>query len=409
MKTKNEFLPYHKCKLEDAGNDEILYKIMKSYYCIDYQNQTFIGKGLYDGDLVQYIKIKLFHCLYGNKMFPNRNITCNTNMTHINSLPNYYISYLLPKIWLNSTSLDKPFKTNVFKFYEKVDYLFTKKMYFYFKNVLFNDDQNYISTDETSESLITTDRSSKDIVMYSGVDLENRPFHETSLYFDKINNFYYRRFQKLQDVVAQVGGTLKLFSVVLSFFTMLYNNFKLKIDLISHILKTNDDIQKPPHNMSQDLLKSNVRSNNYIYDEKYDNNHDITKKDDLKKNNYGSYGPIHRTSNMNVIASSINDIFSNSRVTSNNNNQKENEQAKEVRARNFKIIQMMEKQEINLIRKFHFIEYVFTSLLCRTKNKKQIVYMKIKKIVEEKMDASYIIRNGLLFEKLLSEHESKSN
>lgn len=76
-------------------------------------------------------------------------------------------------------------------------------------------------------------------------DYTQNTFYEINLYFDRIVENYSRRYQKIQDVLAGVGGLIKVITFVFRNFVVLYNEHYQFLDLINNVLfKSSSQISK---------------------------------------------------------------------------------------------------------------------------------------------------------------------
>ena len=96
IKIIDQILPYHRCTADDISliSDQYLKMNFNSYYCLDkFSNDSLTTGGIYYGiEITQYIKVRVFHCMYGSTR--NRTSTvCNNNYTVINDLLKNYIFF----------------------------------------------------------------------------------------------------------------------------------------------------------------------------------------------------------------------------------------------------------------------------------------------------------------------------
>jgi hypothetical protein len=238
QKIVDRIMKYHRCLPEDVNFNSI-YKVqnMKDWYCLDEINNTtgLVVGGMYDSDLIQYVKIRLFNCKRGSSIDPNYKVTCSKNITEINNLFNNYVyfSMILQNYFMDVNNYTDPFQVGFNNLYETVDTKITKKIYYYFKEGIIEDKKGWISDDETKLKLYGMDRVKTDFFS-SGADLFDMEFYQANLYFDKIIETFNRRYMKLQELLANIGGVLKAITFVLAYIIGYYNDYYLYHYLINN-------------------------------------------------------------------------------------------------------------------------------------------------------------------------------
>lgn len=239
IKVEDRILSYHHCTEEDTNfSNQYLSVQLYNYYCLDEINlkKGLNLGGLWDSQEFSYIKIKVRHCLSGEYFNAKNNITCNTNTTELeNVMKDYkYFQIFLQNYFLNSNDYDDPFKLSLNVLYETMDLKIQKKIYYYFKNGIIEDKKDWFTETFEEKSLIGIDRTRSDF-MESVSDYFTTTFYETNLYFDKIIETYNRRYMKIQEVIANIGGIMKFIVFFTSIFIQFYNYHSMYNEIIKEI------------------------------------------------------------------------------------------------------------------------------------------------------------------------------
>jgi len=205
-----------------------------------------------------------------------------------------------------------------------------KKIYFYFKKGILNDNKGWIMNDFYDKELIGLDRQRLDF--RDGYDdFRQNTFYEINLYFDRILEYHTRTYQKIQDVIAGVGGLLKVITFVFGNLTIYYNEHYFYLDLINNVLLKNNS-----NNGKNDLsyrskfeytinkLNNNINNSNLI---NLDNNNNRNNKDhnfnheklNIDNNNNLNNSNIKRDINNNNL-NNINDNLNSNNLNNNDLN-----------------------------------------------------------------------------------------
>jgi hypothetical protein len=289
-KIVDEIIPYHKCKFEDANYNQVYNSsVMSQFLCLNQpsENEGYVGGGLYDALYIKYFKIKFSHCSAGANYNIENNITCNKNLTEFKNLfsrTSLYVKYIIQSFYVDSSDYNDPFKLSFDSMYQTMELNTQKKRYFYFKNGILNDDKGWILEDKNYKELIGLDRQRLDF-RDGNSDYNKNTFYEINLYFDRIVENYMRKYQKIQNVPAGVGGLIKIITFVFGNLVFYYNEHYQYLDFINN-----------------ELLKNNNNNNDNIYKGKFENS--INKLNN-NKNNFN----INYTNNLNNFNPNISDPY----------------------------------------------------------------------------------------------------
>ena len=114
-----------------------------------------------------------------------------------------------------------------------------------FKGVIFNKVDKKLLYDFFDDEIFTLPKGSQNSYIYGNIFIE----------FNKKMRFYERRYKKLQDIISQIGGFLKISSSIAHFIVKYFNELKVLgdiRDLISHYyIKENKKKLKDSNNMNE--------------------------------------------------------------------------------------------------------------------------------------------------------------
>jgi len=256
-KIVDEIIPFHRCKYEDANYNEIYNtSVMSQFLCLDKpkNSEGHVLGGLYDAKYIRYFKIQIKHCL-SSKDNEKNNITCSKNNTEFTKLfagTSLYVKYIVQSYYVDSNEYYYPFRLSFDSLYQTMELNTQKKIYFYFKKGIFNDNKGWILDETNLRSLIGLDREKLDFK--DGIkDYTKNTFYEINLYFDRIIENYNRRYQKIQDVLAGVGGLIKIITFIFGNITLYYNQYFQYLDLINEVLIYNKNKYQPTSLKKTDL------------------------------------------------------------------------------------------------------------------------------------------------------------
>jgi hypothetical protein len=250
-KITQNFLTSGKCTEESFGNYNSLFTDPK--FSIPYKQSYCTNISSYqmlNGTIVENANISILN-EYGampgrfiEHIFrPCRNTTadkvCATpeEIEKRLSIPLFIGTFMLD-YFVDLNNLDNPTTPFTTSYLVSIMKGFTKLVYVKYKSCFIRTDAGYLFQGvDDIESFSQIDEIRNDV---SKVD-DNM----LSFYFDvnKINDVYYRRYVKIQDILAQVGGLIKLLFTVSSFLMMYPLHNRLLIELGNSNFKLNKDIR----------------------------------------------------------------------------------------------------------------------------------------------------------------------
>jgi hypothetical protein len=262
-KVIDKILEYAPCKPEDLNNNNIYYvQTMQNWFCIKWPEDGLTVGGLYDGDLIQYIKIRLYNCIR-NPNLKRDNITCSNDVSELKTLikSNIYFSVIVQNYLFESNDLVDPFRLGFNNLYDTLDLQIQKKVYYYFKLGSVNDDKGWLFEDRNTTNLIGVDRTKYDLLTAQNDEFHTQ-YYECNLYFDKIRETFSRRFMKLAEIIANVGGILKSLMTLLTILVFYYNTHYQYQHIQDSCFHFKPDTGAALSNISLPSVNINVNRNN---------------------------------------------------------------------------------------------------------------------------------------------------
>lgn len=327
-------LKYRQCLPEDVGNSTLWDDLfLNRYLCMIYPrdlNETGLPVGgLYDTSIIQYIKIRVLSCFRAPSAYlKENNITCNSNTTVLKQFfsDSPLFSAFIQQYNVNGDDMDYPFQVGLQNIYDTIDPSIYKKSYFFFKKGILKDYSGWISEGFDSKELIGMDRYRYDFYTNPN-ELFKASFFETNLYFDRITETFKRRYLKIQELLASIGGILKSLTVIFGVFCGFYNQFYQFEFLINNNFDIYDDIDGTNRIQIEKISKINHDRKEHFNDKSSvekslisKNNIDCDKQIPDYKSDYNSANKIFRytfDSEANCIVpvakDSLNNTFSNTK------------------------------------------------------------------------------------------------
>ena len=173
---------------------------IKNLFCIAKNHTKFSLRGTFENDLFESIKIVINECVGKN---------CESkDIIDKELFSGYFAMYYIDKI-INPSSLKSPFKEYPTDFYTTIGNSAQKNTDYYFKRVKIISDEGFLlESKNTIEDIVVKNFFEQYIFSKNNTNFFNLKFK-----FDNIQVIYTRRYKKVQDVLAQVGGIFKVLTI----------------------------------------------------------------------------------------------------------------------------------------------------------------------------------------------------
>jgi hypothetical protein len=204
---------------EDVLQSGTLANTLKGWNCVDFSKFNYtIGGGFDSGNKnVTYFKITVFYCKYDGLTYSN----C-TDYDTLNSLLNakvkIYMSVMVPDVAITPQDPETPLSVVATNLFFTLNPLLMRTDRYYYRYVTVKQDLGWFFEDYTYYDGYTMERRDTDIQMRTIDDYKNPNTIKTiatAVFFtnNKINE-YQVNFTKIQNVLANTGGIINLFTTL---------------------------------------------------------------------------------------------------------------------------------------------------------------------------------------------------
>ena len=224
-------IPIEICSKENFPKKFHFYFLKLNYnslYCIAKNHSKYFIQGTFDNEIFQSLRIQIYSC---------KRLNCK-NKTIIDNLlfAGYFSMYYIDKT-VNPGSLKQPFKEYPTDFFTSISNSVRKNTFFHFKRVNIVSDTGFLlEKKESFEGVIVKNYIEQYVFFKNPKNIFN-----LEIRFDNIITVYNRKYKKVQDVLAQVGGIFKVnnlkiyiycslffFEIYFDYFKTLISNLNLK-------------------------------------------------------------------------------------------------------------------------------------------------------------------------------------
>ena len=260
-------IPYKKCVKSEFDNDMLYDKLgLNKSLCFDFGEKGYFEFGGYwDGEFVDYIYINSLKCKEGSTN--KKGIACASEKETQALISNLlYVSVYIPNILIDPSEYTNPFTLTLINLYSMLDLNIVKNTYLKFIEIQMFSDIGWLIQDikehkEISYYQTTTDYSLQSSLAYD--EYYSNYYSSVTLYMVKNIKKYTRVYTKIQNLAAEVGGILKLFTSIMSILIHFYNNSYFEFELIKVLNNYLTTTKESPSN-SIKINKSNYDKANNV-------------------------------------------------------------------------------------------------------------------------------------------------
>jgi hypothetical protein len=233
---------------------------LQLYTCLKSPELTVAG--YYTERYVQFIELDISLCDYDKKpdfCWDKEKMTNHIDVSKISVNLYYNSPFLQTNNYENpiTTALSKGNKyinTDSFvnvRFYIQINYLFI--------------DTGYIGTNVEETSFMQMGETSTDLIKYSPIDKMLMKF---SILSSNTSTFYYRKYVKLVDLIANLGGVLKVLTFTFAIFEYYFANVEFDEILINKAFKLDleKDSDNSKNNSNINKIENTIKSSCNIVD-----------------------------------------------------------------------------------------------------------------------------------------------
>jgi len=271
-------LPYKRCN--ETINEPNFYKVKnpEEWFCIDFDVRSLQWGGNWDGQFVNYFMLTLNVCKHNDQ-----NERINESCVEFKKLKEFlfqrvFFSINLPSVYFDFTDYENPLKIEYKNFYSHLTRNLHLSDFCNFNNPLLKDDRGWIFTDNQEETNISFDNCDRNYYIKFDEDYldptSDDIFYGIDLYLGKSYPYYIRSFMKFQDLVAIVGGFVKLITLIFGFVNLYFNTYerdKFIINYFFNSFKNNNNEEQNKDNLNNKKFfpmlnaKSISNSNNFKF------------------------------------------------------------------------------------------------------------------------------------------------
>jgi len=221
---------------------------LSDLYCLnpnDYKNISLAGS--WGEDLFNLLAFHVSPC----KNSTESNIICKSSEEIQKTLAggffvvNHIDTIFEPKNFKNPR---KYFRRN---YYTTMSNSYFKELNFYFKNIEYNTDQGFLMEDIKSEKYMQSDNIKE---LYDFRSVVSGDILQCNFRLSNQKDVYNRKYSKIQDVIAQVGGLVKAILIITN---LLYFNFS-NVSYYFYLKETIFELDNPEHEENNNFASSKV-------------------------------------------------------------------------------------------------------------------------------------------------------
>ena len=250
--------------LKDSTNYELFKDLnLNNYYCFS-KNQSKINlNNIYLNEYwgnngFQMLQIKFYDCVNTNDYVIENNITCASEEILKENLNLADLSLYFIDTFISTNNYKSPFQRGIHEYFYDVSKNFILTLTQYYNHIEINDDSGLIFT--TSNKINSFKLS--DMVTNKADERTGEHFLTLTLQLNNIIEKYQRKYYKLQDYAAQVGGVINTLLIICYFILKFYDENAYFEFLINEYfeIKLFEKKQKTKSNIC--LIENNEINNN---------------------------------------------------------------------------------------------------------------------------------------------------
>lgn len=306
----------------DGDSKDFFHSVnMSEWLCPDLSEETDLTiSGDWEDDIIKYLEFKLSFCKEQKKQKNEINFSdCKNHSEFLNHMlmqNNYYVSIILKRFRTDYKNYADPYDYKLMKIYNKIydklkktdELHLSKVMFIDDKGLIFEKDEINIYDEELAEDkdiFISNDFNSfKSSSGYSNINELNitkdtNTHYSLHIISESVTRIYKRKYKKIQEVIAEVMGSMEYFLFLFKLFYCAYANFRFDMLLFNRLvnipdyLKINNNVfnNKMGHlsrkyrndNQNQINIPNDVINNKKINNKAQENKEKKSKTEIIKK------------------------------------------------------------------------------------------------------------------------------
>jgi hypothetical protein len=237
-------------------NESFAHQPLDNLYCIkpEYYGDIYMA-GYFGESTYNYISVELEMCTNSS----NSNVVCKSK-EEINKILSggFFVMDYVDTIF-EPINYHTPNKFVRRDFYTTISNNYFKEIDFFFKNVDYMTDKGTILEDYETKKYLQLDRHNE-IYDFRPI-IGNQVFLQCVLRLSNMKNIYTRKYVKLQDVTAQVGGLVKGLFLIVKIIYINFSHIDYFFNLGDHLFFVEDPIAPNKNEILENMSKSNLSEN----------------------------------------------------------------------------------------------------------------------------------------------------
>ena len=253
------------CKETDFVNAGENFKgtFQNNLFCFQLKNESIHLFGSYNERMIRFIYLNLERCRNSTE----NNFTCKSPEQQENYLQGRYQDFIFQNDAIDYSNYDDPLQKDITKYFVTIDLGLSKIITAYVKHFSFLSDKGFFFEEQEKEDSYLVESVIYDF-QSNNFEKENKPLARLEVYSDSQETTHSRKFQHIQDLLAEMGGVLNIFIL----FGMLAINFEIPYIMTKRIsselyaYQATDKIAekyKKQENGEDNKDSSNLESRNY--------------------------------------------------------------------------------------------------------------------------------------------------
>jgi len=237
-------IPYKRCnetinepKFNELKNPEL-------WNCFDLNIEGLEFGGNWDGEFVNFFMFHLNICEHDKNEIPIKETCLNFEKLKEFLNKRIFISINVPQVYFDFTDFEDPLKIEYKVYFSKISRNILRADICHFNFPLMKDDRGWIFSDYQYETNISIDYCDQKIDWKNDYDYFNPSsddiLYGMDIYLDKSYTYYIRTYMKFQDLVAIVGGFIKLITLIFAFLNFFFNEYERDKMIINYFFNSFD-------------------------------------------------------------------------------------------------------------------------------------------------------------------------
>ena len=190
------------------GGDNIKKTSTANLFCFKFTNETIDVYGAVDERMMKFLYLELNKC----KNTSENNFTCKSPEEQENFLQGKFQDIIVQNDAIDYSDYLHPIKKDVIKHYVQLDVSFLKIVKTYIKHISFFSDDGFFFEDVKNRNSYNVESIIYDF--QSNKFDDNQALLRIEMYSDNQETIHSRKYQHIQDLLAEMGGVLNIFILV---------------------------------------------------------------------------------------------------------------------------------------------------------------------------------------------------